>query len=69
MDFLARMYKVRNEYIWECLMVAPKTEKLKSGRLAWFLTRMLRYDSHVTKKIMNMFMSGNAGRGDLRKRG
>jgi hypothetical protein len=48
------MDRIRNEYIWGNLKVAPVTEKMRSNWLALYGHVMRRDESHITKRVMSM---------------
>ncbi|XP_075976494.1 uncharacterized protein LOC142976812 [Anticarsia gemmatalis] len=65
---VTRVDRIRNEYIRGSLKVAAVTEKLESRRLSWYGHVMRREESHVTRRVMNMNVSGHVSRGRPKKR-
>jgi hypothetical protein len=65
---VARMDRIRNEYIRVSLKVAPVTEKMRSNRLAWYRHVMRRAESHIRKMVMSMNVEVHPRRGRPKKR-
>lgn len=56
-----------NEYIRDSMKIPPETEKLRSNRVVWYGHVMKKYESHVTKIVVNMKFYGYNSRGRPKK--
>lgn len=61
------MDKIKTEYIKGNLKAVSVTESLNSGRLACHGHVIRRQDSHVTRRSMQIALTGRVGRGRPQK--
>jgi predicted 2-oxoglutarate/Fe(II)-dependent dioxygenase YbiX len=64
---VARMDRIRNDFMRGSLKVAPVTKKMRINSLSW-RGHVMRRDSHLTKRVMSMNVDRHPSRGRSKKR-